>query len=661
MLALSVPQHFVRQPALIRATNTILRSSAGGGRRIVAAFAVTKNVEHDLDNDNNRIDDDTQACSDPFIVAMEQLGFSETTKTMILQKLHMVGIENAPADLSLLAHDFLDRPEVLSTLLQSDFGLDPMLAHQTRAAAIHMIRPKPQEVVGVVNKDEIPALAKKNINTRYINPSNETSNLKKSLFKSLIVNEQAILRRRGQTNGKHNHQDDGETTTNNNEYGLPRDYAIRYPQLARDLNNFLSFMTRPTTYSQEEPLRLATASVYLRHAKLFLGWYLTYHRNVPNHNDNHANGTVFDPSSNQSNNLVQSVDDANVSIFSIIPNRNKDSAECILSFLVWLRSTRHISVSYEANLLRGLSKLLKFRFAKESQSDPSYGEKSFEDIPMIRELRKLHRDANKRQRVAPRSSNEAKKWLSWPEYLQVVQDMKKDLEQMIMEYQAKKTTKADKRKTQSSSSKDDNEEISSYSPAQRKIATFFQRYLILAIFASVPDRQRTIRELELKRTFVKDETTGIWVIQHRPDDYKTGKAYGVRPPLALAAPGLGEAVDEFLSSWRECLQPTSEFVFCQPRTGNPLTQDSVYQIVARSCFQYTGKRTNPHLLRDMIVTHIRESSDASEQQLEALALFMGHSIQMQRTSYDRRTLTKKIAPAVDLLRSVNQVIPTKET
>jgi hypothetical protein len=56
----------------------------------------------------------------------------------------------------------------------------------------------------------------------------------------------------------------------------------------------------------------------------------------------------------------------------------------------------------------------------------------------------------------------------------------------------------------------------------------------------------------------------------------------------------------------------------------------------------------------MIVTHVRESSSASEQQLEALALFMGHSIQMQRTSYDRRTLTKKIAPAVDLLRSVNE-------
>jgi hypothetical protein len=32
---------------------------------------------------------------------------------------------------------------------------------------------------------------------------------------------------------------------------------------------------------------------------------------------------------------------------------------------------------------------------------------------------------------------------------------------------------------------------------------------------------------------------------------------------------------------------------------------------------------------------------------------MGHSIEMQRSSYDRRTLTKKVAPAVELLQSVN--------
>jgi hypothetical protein len=83
-----------------------------------------------------------------------------------------------------------------------------------------------------------------------------------------------------------------------------------------------------------------------------------------------------------------------------------------------------------------------------------------------------------------------------------------------------------------------------------------------------------------------------------------------------------------------------------------LTQDSVYQIVARTCFQVTGKRTNPHLLRDIIVTHVRETA-ASEKELEALALYMGHSIAMQRSSYDRRTLAQKVSPAVSLLESIS--------
>lgn len=55
----------------------------------------------------------------------------------------------------------------------------------------------------------------------------------------------------------------------------------------------------------------------------------------------------------------------------------------------------------------------------------------------------------------------------------------------------------------------------------------------------------------------------------------------------------------------------------------------------------------------MIVTHVRQS-DASEKELEALAFYMGHSITMQRNSYDRRTMQEKVAPAVVLLQTMNK-------
>lgn len=561
---------------------------------------------------------------DMFERSMQELGFSQLVQLQIRSQLEEAGFEGSQ-ELMLLARDFIDRPEVFSELLQSDFGFKALMAHRVRAVAMDLLLvsttkessspTEKKETVATTRKSQRGTTVIAKIGTPFDSLPNErgtataaaTGHLKdlpsvtdmsstsddevaaKPTFKEVFVNEKARIR----------NKDSKES------YGLPKDYTKLYPLLGKELEDFLSFMTKPSTASQESPIRKATADVYVRHAKQFVGWFV---------------GT-----------RKEEIDSLTVSIYSIVPSKEKESADPILEFILWLRSSRSISVSYEANLLRGLTKLLKFRFARESKTDPSYGEKSFDDIPLIRELRKLHRDANKRQGVSPRSSDEARKWLTWSEYLGVIQSLKSDLDDLILDY----------------------DENSDLAPQQRKIATYFQYYLVLSFFACVPDRQRTVRELQLGKSFVKDEQQNLWVIKHGPDDYKTGKTYGDRPPLVLSAE-LVPAIDEFIEQWRPCLNPKTESFFVQPRTGNPLTQDSVYQIVARNCYNYSGKKTNPHLLRDMIVTHVRDS-DASEKQLEALALYMGHSIQMQRTSYDRRTLQKKVAPAVELLQNVNNM------
>ena len=86
--------------------------------------------------------------------------------------------------------------------------------------------------------------------------------------------------------------------------------------------------------------------------------------------------------------------------------------------------------------------------------------------------------------------------------------------------------------------------------------------------------------------------------------------------------------------------------------GEPLTDAGLHRIVTTATFRHTGKRTNPHLIRDMIITHLR-GTDASERELEALAIYMGHSVAMQKGPYDRRTKEEQVAPAVDLLDAVN--------
>lgn len=441
-----------------------------------------------------------------------------------------------------------------------------------------------------------------------------TLNSKLPNFKTVVVNEPAHLRHKSNSTAA--------------AYGLPKDCSSTHPILSDEMEQFLYFMTQPTTTSQEAPIRLATAEVYMRHARLFLGWYL-------------------------SRRSQQLQDPSKISLQQIFPSPNKQGAEPVVQFIVWLRTARHCSTSYEANVLRGLIKLCKFRFRFDSTADPGYGEKTFGDIGVIKELRKWHREAQ-HVPAAAKSSKEDRKWLSWSEYLGVIRNVKEELEGKLKGYSEKYdrtmelpgfcTTKLAKQRFYSQ---------------QRKIATLYQHYLILAIFACVPDRQRTLRELTLGTSFVRDDS--VWKIEHGPDDYKTGKTYGPRPPMALSTE-LSLAVDDFVQHWRKVLLSkidngydiSQNRLFIQPRTGQPLTADSIYQIVARNCYQQTGQKTNPHLLRDMIVTHVRSSKETSEQQLEALALFMGHSVQMQKSSYDRRTMQTKVAPAVELLQAVNQ-------
>lgn len=437
-----------------------------------------------------------------------------------------------------------------------------------------------------------------------------------------------------------------------------------------------------------------------------------------------------------------------LSLYDIFPNPMAESVSPILQYVLWLRNERGISQNHEANILRGMIKLVKFRFANDNACNDGGGNtiktimhqqplssltarrsltmtSSLDDLPIVLELRKLHRDAGNKGKKAPRSSDEDKKWLDWTEYLKVIRLLKSDLSEMIETYDEKtrlfdgglnekdndidttaatvtKLNEEDVKKSSSSSSivgvevseKKIRHRQSSSDAARaamtkslkvlrHEIAKTYQQYLILSFFACIPDRQRTFRELVFGKNFFKVDnndhsnitaTTGssssssMWIIKHTADDYKTGATYGERPSLPLTA-SLTLEIDDFIERWRPSLlhvssssssttsttQTTlsSSHLFLQPRTGKPLTANSIYQIVSRCCYKYKQKKTNPHLLRDMIVTHIRQNSDASEKELEALALFMGHSIQMQRNSYDRRTLGQKVSPAIKLMHDMN--------
>ena len=63
-------------------------------------------------------------------------------------------------------------------------------------------------------------------------------------------------------------------------------------------------------------------------------------------------------------------------------------------------------------------------------------------------------------------------------------------------------------------------------------------------------------------------------------------------------------LEAFLGRWRAFLQPRHALLFSQ-LNGAPLTVQGVYKVFQTSAFRISGKKTNPHLVRDMVVTHLR--------------------------------------------------------
>ena len=383
-------------------------------------------------------------------------------------------------------------------------------------------------------------------------------------------------------------------TRRGQEGGRPSAYklapAATPPALASELAAFIRFWTVRFPGQQQPPIARVTASKYEDVLRRVLGWCVEF----------------------------KGMDAATLSLSTVIPSPDRGGAALAMQYAAWLATDRGVTPHTEGLAVRALLSAAKFVHHSASTASPADGDKPYTDLPVVRELRAMSRAATAASRRAPRVADERAKWLEWGEYLDLVAELRTECAGLEGRGRAR-------------------------TPAS--VAWSLQKYLMFAILACVPDRQRTLRELEVGRTlFFRN---GRWEIRHGPGDYKTGRAYGDRPPLLLA-PALNDELGAYLSTWRAALAPNHRCVFTS-KHGEPLTGQAVHRIFERASFRITGKKLNPHLVRDMIVTHLRGRGDASERELEALALYMGHSLDMQRSTYDRRTVADKVEPAVALL------------
>jgi len=373
-------------------------------------------------------------------------------------------------------------------------------------------------------------------------------------------------------------------------------------ELQRELDAVVRDLTSRRVGGGKAPVRERTAMNHVAVGKQFMGWLARESEYASEFAILSETGEV--------------ILKPGVTLRDAFPSRESSGAKYAIEYVQWLSDERKIKSTTEDFQLRSLVALAKW--VHDHVDDDGIAP------PCVQELIRVQRSARERAKNAPHAADDKRKWLEWDQYLALVEHLKLECAPLDVNGKAR---------------------------SERDVAMSVQRYLLFAILACIPDRQRTLRELQLNKTLFKDESSGFWMVRHGPDDYKTGGAYGERPALVIDS-RVYPALESWLATHRAALSPTHDFVFSRPN-GAPWTVSELSRTFSRTALRVTGQKTNPHLIRDMIVTHVRSQGLASDAELEALARFMGHSTAMQKSTYDRRTQQEKVNPALSLMANVN--------
>lgn len=311
----------------------------------------------------------------------------------------------------------------------------------------------------------------------------------------------------------------------------------------------------------------------------------------------------------------------------------EETLEIARSCLRGLRKHRQISPGSEVLFLESWIAVAKWLYHKETNTLQF---KNYEDVPVITLLREEFCKAKLKAEKADPVIDESLKWLDWPDFLAFVRQLEREC---LPNY--KGGTKR----------------------SEKAIAASYQRYLIAAILAYLPpDRQRTLRELQQGKTLVKgflrqagnnvwieESDDGLWYIHLGEGDYKTFQSYGEQ--FHLVPDILYPYLEAWLNKWRAVLNPQHSFVFTQ-KDGKPYsTASSLLSVFKRAAYRITGQATTPHLVRHMIITHLKQQG-ASDAVMQSLAAAMHHSEKAQRKYYDRRNSYEQGSQAHEVMLQV---------
>ncbi|MEG4280910.1 tyrosine-type recombinase/integrase [Microcoleus sp. MON1_C1] len=308
----------------------------------------------------------------------------------------------------------------------------------------------------------------------------------------------------------------------------------------------------------------------------------------------------------------------------------------------------------------------KFQYHKKTSS------KDYRDVPAVEVLHQRLTLIKKEFKNYVSDVDMDKKWLDLPEVFKLI------VEPLRLECQPKS--------------------VRGYVRKGTATASSFQRYVLWGLLTySPPRRQQELRGLKIvlkcpiKRPvdvppdgFYQPLPTGNdrdrnycylynlngrWIRDTPAECYKTGKTYGHQE---LEIPNVkfpdGRCFYDYLEAWlygystksdgrwHSCgrleFSANHDFVFLQHK-GKPFNREGMGQYLSAAAHALTGQRVTPHLLRDIFATYFLDNG-APDGDVASLAYAMGHSQEMLKASYDRRTPNQKHRPIQSALSKLVQ-------
>jgi hypothetical protein len=352
-----------------------------------------------------------------------------------------------------------------------------------------------------------------------------------------------------------------------------------------------------------------------------------------------------------------------------------DYVDCwICEFCKFLTEERNAkSPNTHHTYLKAILAVAKFQYHKEITS------KDYGEVPAVEVLRQRLTLIDKESKNYVPAVDMDKKWLDLQEV------WKQIVEPLRLECQPKSAR--------------------GYVRAGTATASSFQRYILWGFLTYVPPRRqqelrglKIVLECPVKRPvdvpadglyqplptgqkrdrnygYLYRALDGRWIRDTTPECYKTGKTYGHQdleiPNVEFAD---GRCFYDYLEAWlygystksdgmwHSCgrleFNANHDFVFVQ-RNGEPFAQSAICHYLSIAAHALTGQRVTPHLVRDIFATHFLDNG-APDSDVASLAYAMGHSQDMLRASYDRRTPNQKHRPIQSAISKLIQESLSKE-